>query len=93
VRGHYAFRFHFGADRWLARIDYFDDDRDAPLIATAISGAVRPLDRRLARALLVRYPAFTLGVVARIHWQAAKLWVKRVPFFAKPSPPASLLSR
>jgi DUF1365 family protein len=93
VRGHYAFRFHFGADRWLARIDYLDDDGDAPLIATSISGAVRPLTRKRARALVVRYPAFTLGVVARIHWQAAKLWVKRVPFFAKPAPPASLLSR
>ena len=93
VRGHYAFRFHFGADRWLARIDYFDGDGDAPLIATSISGTVRPLTRGRARALLARYPAFTLGVVARIHWQAAKLWAKRVPIFAKPEPPASLLSR
>jgi DUF1365 family protein len=93
VRGRYAFRFHFGPARWLARIDYFDDDGDAPLIATAISGAVRPLTRDGARALLVRYPAFTLGVVARIHWQAAKLWAKRVPFFAKPAPPANLISR
>jgi len=93
VRGRYAFRFHFGPQRWLARIDYFDDDGDAPLIATSISGAVRPLRRGDARALLLRYPAFTLGVVARIHWQAAKLWAKRVPFFSKPAPPASLISR
>jgi DUF1365 family protein len=72
---------------------HFDGDGDAPLIATSISGTVRPLTRGRARALLARYPAFTLGVVARIHWQAAKLWAKRVPFFAKPEPPASLLSR
>ena len=26
VEGRYAFRFAFGADRWLARIDYFDGD-------------------------------------------------------------------
>jgi DUF1365 family protein len=93
VRGRYAFRFHFGPERWLARIDYFDDDGDVPLIATSISGAARPLTRRGARSLLMRYPAFTVGVVARIHWQAAKLWAKRVPFFAKPAPPASLTSR
>jgi uncharacterized protein len=34
-----------------------------------------------------------MGVVARIHWQAAKLWFKRVPFFAKPSPPQQPLTR
>jgi DUF1365 family protein len=93
VRGRYAFRFRFGPERWLARIDYFDDDGDAPLISTSISGTARPLTRQGARALLVRYPAFTVGVVARIHWQAAKLWAKRVPFFAKPAPPTSLISR
>jgi len=93
VRGRYAFRFHFGPGRWLARIDYFDDDGDEPLIATSISGTVRPLSLPAARALLLRYPAFTLGVVARIHWQAAKLWAKRVRFFSKPAPPTTLISR
>jgi hypothetical protein len=39
------------------------------------------------------YPAFTLGVIARIHWQALKLWRKRVPFFTKPEPPAPEISR
>jgi DUF1365 family protein len=29
----------------------------------------------------------TLGVVARIHWHALQLWLKRVPFFSKPAPP------
>jgi DUF1365 family protein len=29
----------------------------------------------------------TIGVVAHIHWQAWKLWRKRIPFFAKPTPP------
>src|SRR5271169_3065133 len=37
VKGRYAFRFHFAAGRWLARIDYFDDDGGPPLLATRIS--------------------------------------------------------
>jgi DUF1365 family protein len=94
VRGHYAFRFRFGPDRWLARIDYFDEqDETRPLIATSISGSANPLSPRAVRGLLARYPWFTLGVVARIHWQAAKLWRKRVPFFAKPAPPVLSTTR
>ena len=95
VRGHYAFRFHFGGDRWLARIDYFDTERtnDGPLLETWISGKPMPLDRRTTRGLLWRYGWFTLGVIARIHWQAARLWLKRVPRVAKPAAPAQLLTR
>jgi len=29
----------------------------------------------------------TWSVIARIHWQALRLWLKRVPFFRKPAPP------
>jgi len=94
VRGRYAFRFHFGPGRWLARIDYFDADDDTnPLLETHISGAAEPLPARGPLPLFWRYRWFTLGVVARIHWQAAKLWFKRVPFFTKPSPPPQPLTR
>jgi DUF1365 family protein len=95
VRGHYAFRFHFGGDRWLARIDYFDAERanDSALLETWISGEPAPLDRRTTRGLLWRYRWFTLGVIARIHWQAARLWLKRVPYVAKPAAPTHLLTR
>jgi DUF1365 family protein len=49
---------------------------------------MQPLTAQSARALVFRYRWFTLGVIARIHWQAAKLWLKRVPYFTKPAPPA-----
>jgi len=35
----------------------------------------------------------TVGVIARIHWQALQLWLKRVPFFAKPAPPRAFTTR
>jgi DUF1365 family protein len=37
----------------------------------------------LARAL-VRHPLMPLQVTALIHWQALRLWRKRVPFHHKP---------
>jgi hypothetical protein len=96
VSGRYRFRFMLadrpGADaRFIARIDH--DDADGPLLLTSIEGRLEPLtDARLLRAFFA-YPAFTLGVMARIHWQALKLWRKRVPFFRKPAPPAGALTR
>jgi hypothetical protein len=93
VRGRYAFRFHFSDRRWLARIDYFDDDGSVPLLETWISGDVVPVTPATARSLPWRYPLFTLGVMARIHLQALRLWRKRVPFFRKPAAPRASLSR
>lgn len=95
------YRFHFmhatreenGAtvERHIACIDH--DDIDGPLILTSISGTAQPLsDASVARAFFT-YPLMTLGVIVRIHWQALKLWRKRMPFFSKPTPPTSELSR
>lgn len=85
VEGFYRFRFAGDAARQFARIDYHD--RDGRLLVTAIDGEARAIDAAsLARAFFA-YPLMTAGVVARIHWQALRLWFKRVPWFSKPEPP------
>jgi len=35
----------------------------------------------------------TLGVVARIHYHALRLWLKQVEFFSKPMPPTQETTR
>ena len=34
--------------------------------------------------MLVRYPLMPLRVISLIHWQALRLWVKRMRFYRKP---------
>jgi uncharacterized protein len=85
VEGHYRFRFRGDAFRQFAQIDYHD--AEGKLLVTAVEGEGEPVSARsLARAFF-GYPLMTAGVIARIHWQALRLWVKRVPWFSKPEPP------
>ena len=35
----------------------------------------------------------TLAVVVRIHWQALRVWLKRVPYVKKPAPPETFVTR
>lgn len=46
----------------------------------------QPLTGRGLAGVLLRYPLMTLQVVAAIHWQALRLWLKRNPVHDHPSP-------
>jgi DUF1365 family protein len=96
VQGSYRFRFlrtlHKGVERIVARVDH-DDADGRPLIETSLSGELEPVTPASLRRALLQFPALTLGVVARIHWQALRLWLKHVPFWRKPAPPAELVTR
>lgn len=85
VRGRYSFRFDTRPGFFRVAIDY-DDGETAPL-KTAWWGRLQPLDARAVQRAFWAYPLMSLGIIARIHWQALKLWIKRVRFHRKPTPP------
>lgn len=99
VTGEYRFRFTRvlqldgvgSAERTGASIDYIDGD--GPILQTSIGGVARPLDGRSVRSAFFSYPLQSFGVVARIHYQALRLFLKRLPFYTKPAAPQQKVTR
>ena len=45
-----------------------------------------PLHNQSLNQIVLKYPFITWQVVARIYWQALKLYIKKVPVFSHPDP-------
>ena len=98
VEGDYRFRFlrtDLGASaqppRTVVRIDHHD--AQGALLHTSVSGRLEPLSAAALRRAALAMPLLPLAVLARIHWHALRLWARRVPFHAKPAPPADFVTR
>lgn len=83
VEGRYQFRLRDTADTSFIAIDYFDSE--GLLLRTSVGGRNRELNRRSALYAVARQPLMTFSVIARIYWQALRLWLRKVPFFSKPA--------
>jgi hypothetical protein len=78
----YDWRFLEPAERIQVHME--DHVEGGKLFDATLSLRRRPVtSARLAR-VLIRYPLMTVQVLAKIHWQALKLWRKGAPFYAHP---------
>lgn len=79
----YDFRGDAPGDVLSLRID--GSDGDGLLIATGLHARRRPLTDAQILSACLALPFATLKVVAGIHWEAFRLWLKRVPLVARPT--------
>jgi len=79
----YEYAFSQPGDEMWARIHVRDDDGARPLTAV-LHARRRELTNRSLAGLLIRHPLQPLQVIALIHFEALRLWRKRVPFHHKP---------
>lgn len=86
VEGFYKFRFALNDEGSRIDINYFGTDERLHL-STYVEGRFRELEADSLFAVVGRYGWMTPLVVLRIHWQALKLWRKKVQFYSKPVPP------
>jgi len=80
--GTYRFQFAIAEAHVDIRIDLHRDGH--PVFVSRLSLDRQPLTDAGLLQVLVRYPLMTLRVVAAIHWQALRLWLKGVGYVPKP---------
>ena len=68
-------------------------DQGGKLIVASFVGKRRPLDDSALLGLLLGLPLLTLRVVAGIHWEALKLWLKGVKVRRHPEPPETSVTQ
>ena len=82
----FDFTLRIPSDRLSVQIDdYVGAERT---LTSTLNGARRELTGARLAWFTLKYPLITLRVISLIHWHAFRLWLKRVPWFAKASRPA-----
>lgn len=79
----YEYAFSQPGEEVWARIHVRDKAGGRPMTAV-LHGRRRELTNWSVARTILRYPFQPLQVIALIHWQALRLWLKRVPFHHKP---------
>ncbi|WP_442895367.1 DUF1365 domain-containing protein [Bradyrhizobium sp. AZCC 1678] len=77
-----AMRYHFRVlppgERVQLRI--LETDREGPLLAATFNGSHRALDTKELLRAFVALPLVTMKIMAAIHWEALRLWLKGARF-------------
>ncbi|ANH07756.1 DUF1365 domain-containing protein [Shinella sp. HZN7] len=84
-------RYHFRVlpPGKAVRLRIHETSAGAPLLAAAFHGEAMALTTGNLARYLLRFPFMTLKVIAGIHWEALKLWLKGARFHPSPPPPAT----
>jgi DUF1365 family protein len=59
-------------------------DHGARIFEATLALQERPVSSRALLGVLAAFPLMTVKVIAAIHWQALRLWLKRTPVFDHP---------
>lgn len=87
-----TYEFRVEPPKDSVRVVINGSDSDGPLITASLAGTRSTLsDAALLKQFLLM-PFLTLKVVAAIHWEALRLWLKGIRLVERPNPPSRSVS-
>jgi len=81
----FEFRLKVPGDKIEIHIDDVEDGRT--ILLSWIRGERRALTNRRLAWCAIKYPLLTLQIILKIHWQALRLYLKKLPFHRKSENP------
>ena len=90
-----AMRYHFriSPPQDAVRLRILQTDREGPVLAATFAGRRRALTTAALLGAFVALPLVTFKVMAAIHWEALRLWVKGVPLVSRPASAAAVAAK
>jgi uncharacterized protein len=81
-----AMRYHFRVSPpgHTVKLRILETDREGPLLAATFNGRRRALTTAALLHSFVALPLVTFKIVAAIHWEALRLWLKGARLVARP---------
>ena len=82
-------RYHFRVlpPGRVVRLRIHETEHGAPLLAATFVGEATTLGNGSLAVCLLKFPLMTWKIMAGIHWEALKLWLKGARFRRSPAPP------
>lgn len=83
------YRFRISPPGATVKLRILETDDTGPLLAATFIGCHRALTTRALLRAFVALPLVTVKIVAAIHWEAVRLWLKGAGFVARPDAAAA----
>ncbi|HSZ74322.1 MAG TPA: DUF1365 domain-containing protein [Rhizomicrobium sp.] len=79
------YKFHIKPPGENVAVGIAETECGQPVLQAVFSGSRKPLSDGTLASCLLRHPLMTVKIVAAIHFEALRLWLKRVPVHARHS--------
>jgi DUF1365 family protein len=86
------YRFRISPPGEDVKLRILETDRDGPLLAATFTGHRRALTSAALLRSFAALPLLTFKIIAAIHWQALRLWIKGARLVPRLRAPAGVVA-